>query len=276
MTKFLGYKWDDSVSVVCSRQVTVEYQGYLWRKGGGEEVKGSLASRTTTSSVCASEVGARREAFQGEAGSEELPSSLMDSVLPLSKGRVALVFDLESNLWQWDIQKRKYNLRAIRLVAEFADPKILNFYETTLHHPFRTSPSTNTGEEEGGLDSHFAPDRRGSDGLTFAQTVRDVKAGEELCISYVSVDNAGNNTFLQRQRELMETYHFTCECPRCVAEKAAKAHGVPTREKRAKGRKKASKLKTLEDLKSRSSRHSMQKKKGKKNAKRNKKRSSRA
>ena len=46
----------------------------------------------------------------------------------------------------------------------------------------------------------------------------DVKAGEELCNSYIDIELP----YAERQRELAE-YGFACMCARCVAEQPAAA-----------------------------------------------------
>eukprot|EP01012_Entosiphon_sulcatum_P003441 TRINITY_DN11085_c0_g1_i1.p1 TRINITY_DN11085_c0_g1~~TRINITY_DN11085_c0_g1_i1.p1 ORF type:complete len:314 (-),score=28.00 TRINITY_DN11085_c0_g1_i1:29-970(-) len=56
----------------------------------------------------------------------------------------------------------------------------------------------------------------GPDHCIFMHTIRPVKAGDELTISYINTAAP----FAERQR-LLRSYWFTCGCPRCVAERDA-------------------------------------------------------
>lgn len=44
------------------------------------------------------------------------------------------------------------------------------------------------------------------------RAMTDIKEGEQLCVAYVSL----TEDRLSRQRDLLETKHFTCGCPRCA------------------------------------------------------------
>lgn len=46
------------------------------------------------------------------------------------------------------------------------------------------------------------------------ETTRGIRAGEELCISYIDTDSPAD----QRRRELEESWFFTCRCVRCEQE----------------------------------------------------------
>jgi len=51
-------------------------------------------------------------------------------------------------------------------------------------------------------------------GSQVIRALRNISAGEELTIAYVDVAHP----LLQRQELLRSQYHFTCDCPYCVAE----------------------------------------------------------
>ncbi|KAG1737541.1 SET domain-containing protein [Suillus paluster] len=50
-------------------------------------------------------------------------------------------------------------------------------------------------------------------------TSRSVETGEELCISYIDI----NQTITQRRQELEDSWFFTCQCQRCQSEDADEA-----------------------------------------------------
>ena len=55
--------------------------------------------------------------------------------------------------------------------------------------------------------------RRAGRALEF-YAMRDIRAGEELCTTYIDVDDP----VLQRRAELYEQWYFDCACTRCHRE----------------------------------------------------------
>ena len=49
--------------------------------------------------------------------------------------------------------------------------------------------------------------------------IRDIKKGEELCISYIDEDA----DYQVRQEQLRDHYLFACICPKCNADAARRA-----------------------------------------------------
>ncbi|TFK67216.1 SET domain-containing protein [Pluteus cervinus] len=56
----------------------------------------------------------------------------------------------------------------------------------------------------------------------FFRTTRDVLPGEELCISYVDLQDS----VFDRQRQLQQHWYFTCCCQRCQTELSTSVQGV--------------------------------------------------
>jgi hypothetical protein len=67
------------------------------------------------------------------------------------------------------------------------------------------------------------------------RTIREVKKGQELCLSYVDLYQPRH----QRQEELLTTKHFACQCERCAApietSKDRMLNGFSCKEKGCKG-----------------------------------------
>ena len=61
------------------------------------------------------------------------------------------------------------------------------------------------------------PDTFKPGNLMKVRAIKDIKANEELTISYIDP----NDSYRSRQRDLIKEYHFTCECARCVLENPA-------------------------------------------------------
>jgi SET and MYND domain-containing protein len=53
-------------------------------------------------------------------------------------------------------------------------------------------------------------------GCMEVRTVRRVKAGEELTISYIDMLDPANVETEARRLAIMERYRFMCDCPRCT------------------------------------------------------------
>jgi len=55
-------------------------------------------------------------------------------------------------------------------------------------------------------------------GRTMRFTIsRPVETGEELCISYIDI----NQSMAQRKKDLEDSWFFTCRCQRCQSEEVA-------------------------------------------------------